>query len=312
MDEGTAKFNMMLSEELKKFSNEVNSKIYFDYDLKKCNWFNIGGKTKIYFRPDNLSDLILFLKRFGDNEKIHILGAGSNTLISDNTFDGVVIRLGKNFSNISILPNGIIVAGSACPDKKLSDFALENEIGGFEFLACIPGTIGGGLKMNAGCFNREFKDILISIQAIDKEGRVLTIPANKVTFKYRNNDLSNDLIFLSASFKGEKKDKDKIKKEVFELKNRKNASQPTKTKTSGSTFKNPISQTDKKVWQLIKESVPLDTKFGDACISDKHFNFFVNKNNASFDDMNKLIKFVQEAVQKKTGITLEKEIKILE
>ena len=311
MDEGTTKFNMILSDELKKFSNEVNSKIYFDYDLKKCNWFNIGGKTKIYFRPDNLSDLILFLKRFGNDEKIHILGAGSNTLISDQTFDGTVIRLGKNFSNISILPNNVIVAGSACPDKKLSDFALENGVGSFEFLACIPGTVGGGLKMNAGCFNKEFKDILISIQAIDKEGRVLTIPANKVIFKYRNNNLPDDLIFLSASFKGEKKNKDEIKKEIFELKKKKDSTQPTKIKTSGSTFKNPINQSDKKVWQLIKESVSLDISFGDACISDKHCNFFVNKNNASFDDMNKLINHVQEAVKKKTGIILEKEIKIL-
>jgi len=312
MDEGATKFNIMLSEELKKFSNEVSSKIYFNYDLKKSNWFNIGGKAKIYFKPDNLSDLVLFLKRFGNKEKIFTLGAGSNMLISDNTFDGVVIRLGKNFSNISILPNGIIVAGSACLDKRLSDFALENEVGGFEFLACIPGTVGGGLKMNAGCFNNEFKDILISIQAIDKEGRVLTIPADKVVFKYRSNDLSDDLIFLSASFKGEKKAKDKIKNEKIELKKKKDSTQPTKIKTSGSTFKNPINQSDKKVWQLIKESVPLDTSFGDACISDKHCNFFVNKNNASFDDMNKLIKFVQDVVKKKTGIILEKEIKILE
>jgi len=312
MDEGITKFNIMLSEELIKFSDEVSSKIYFNYDLKKSNWFNIGGKTKIYFKPDNLADLILFLKRFGNKEKIHILGAGSNILISDKTFDGVVIKLGKNFSNISILPNDVIVAGSACLDKKLSDFALENEVGNFEFLACIPGTVGGGLKMNAGCFNKEFKDILLSIQAINIEGRVLTIPANKVMFKYRNNDLQDDLIFLSASFKGKKKDKDKIQQEVFELKSRKDSTQPTNIKTSGSTFKNPINQSDKKVWQLIKESVPLNTSFGDACISDKHCNFFVNKNNATFDDMSKLIKFVQNAVQKKTGIILEKEIKILE
>ena len=194
----------------------------------------------------------------------------------------------------------------------MKDFALENDVGGFEFLACIPGSVGGGLKMNAGCFNKEFKDILISIQAIDKEGRVLTIPSNKVIFKYRGNNLPENLIFLSASFKGVKKNKDKIKKEVFELKNKKDNAQPTKIKTSGSTFKNPINQSDKKVWQLIKESVPLDTSFGDAYISDKHCNFFVNKNNASFNDMNKLIKFVQDAVQEKTGIILEKEIKILE
>ena len=302
----------MQLKELIKFSKEINSNFFFNYDLKKSNWFNIGGKTKVYFKPNNLPDLVLFLKKFGKKEKIHVLGAGSNTLISDNTYEGVVVKLAKNFSNISILPNDIIIAGSACSDKRLSDFALENAIGGFEFLACIPGTIGGGLKMNAGCFNREFKDILVSIQVIDVEGRVLTIPASKIMFEYRGNDLPENLIFLSASFKGYSKDKDKIKAEIIKLKNKKDSSQPTKIKTSGSTFKNPINELDKKVWELIKESVPRDISFGDACISDKHYNFFVNKNNASFDDMIKLINFVEKQVKKKTGVILEKEIKILE
>jgi len=302
----------MLIDEIKIFSKEIKSKINFNYNLKKSNWFNIGGTTKVYFKAESLLDLVVFLKKFGEKNKIFILGAGSNTLINDTTFDGVVIKLGRNFSNISILPNGIIIAGSACLDKKLSDFALENALGGFEFLACIPGTIGGGLKMNAGCFNREFKDILVSIQAIDKEGRVLTIPANKIMFEYRGNDLSENLIFLSASFKGYNKNKDEIKNEVIELKNKKDSAQPTKIKTSGSTFKNPINQSDKKVWELIKESVSQDLSFGDACISDKHSNFFVNKNNASFNDMIKLINFVEEKVKKKTGVVLEKEIKILE
>ena len=301
----------MLVKEIKKFSNEINSNIYFDYDLKKSNWFNIGGKTKAYFKPESLSDLIMFLKKFGDYKHIYLLGAGSNTLISDSTYDGIVIKLGKNFSNVSLLPNNIIVAGSGCVDKKLSDFALENEIGGFEFLACIPGTIGGGLKMNAGCFNREFKDILVSIQAIDRSGKIITIPASNINFKYRNNDLAKDLIFLSASFKGNKKDKIQIRKEVMELKKIKENTQPTKIKTSGSTFKNPITQTDKKVWELIKESVSLETTFGDAGISEKHCNFFVNKNEATYDDMNKLIEFVKKKVEEKTGIKLEKEIKTL-
>ena len=202
----------MLVEKIKKFSEKIESKFYFDYDLKKSNWFNIGGKTKVYFKPESLSDLVLFIKEFGGKEKIYILGAGSNTLVNDKTFEGVVVKLGKNFSNISLLANDIIIAGSACTDKKLSEFAMENELGGLEFLACIPGTVGGGLKMNAGCFNREFKDILVSIQAIDILGRVITIPANKVLFKYRNNDLSKDLIFLSASFKGNKKIKMTSKK----------------------------------------------------------------------------------------------------
>ncbi|MDA7832566.1 UDP-N-acetylmuramate dehydrogenase [Candidatus Pelagibacter sp.] len=311
MDETITRIDLMSIEEIKKFSDEISSKIHFDYDLKKSNWFNIGGQAKVYFRPDSLPDLILFLKKFGEKEKVHILGAGSNTLISDEKFDGVVIKLGKNFSNISILPNDIIIAGSACLDKKLSDFALNNGISGFEFLACIPGTIGGGLRMNAGCFNKEFKDVLVSIQAIDKNGQVLTIPVSKVIFKYRSNDLKEDLIFLSASFKGSRKNKEEIEKTVLELKKKKDNTQPTKLKTSGSTFKNPIDQTDKKVWELIKESVALDTSFGDAHISNKHCNFFVNKNNASFEDMNKLIEFVKTSVERKTGIVLEKEIKIL-
>ena len=259
-----------------------------------------------------MTDLVLFLKKFGKKQKIFVLGAGSNILISDKIFDGVVIKLGKNFSNISILPNNNIVAGSACTDKKLSDYALENDVGGFEFLSCIPGTIGGGLRMNAGCFDKEFKDILISIQAIDRIGRVITIPAKKVLFEYRNNDLEDDLIFLSASFKGFKRNKDEIEKEIYELKNKKNQSQPNRIKTGGSTFKNPVKQTNKKVWELIKESVPLDTKFGGAGISNKHYNFFINENNASFNDMNKLIEFVVDNVEKKTGVKLEKEIKILE
>ena len=302
----------MLIEEIKKFSKETNIKFDFDYDLKKNNWFNIGGKTKVYFKPVSLSNLVEFLKKFGNKEKIFTIGAGSNTLINDNIFNGIVIKLNKNFSNISLLPNGIIVAGSACSDKKLSEFARDNEIGGLEFLSCIPGTIGGGLRMNAGCFNREFKDILVSVQAIDRLGRVITIPANKILFEYRNNDLPEDLIFLSASFKGEKKVKIKIETEMKELIQAKNNAQPTKIKTSGSTFNNPIAQTKKKVWELIKDSVQLDTSFGDARISEKHCNFFVNSGNASFNDMKKLIDYVTESVQKKTGIKIEKEIKILE
>ena len=206
----------------------------------------------------------------------------------------------------------IIIAGSAVSDKLLSEFAKDNSLGGFEFLSCIPGTVGGGIKMNAGCFGREFKDILISIQAITKSGQVITIPVKEVNFKYRDSKLSDDLIFLSASFKGFKKNLNLIENEMIELKKKKELAQPTRIKTSGSTFKNPLDQTDKKVWQLIKESVPDEKSFGDACISKKHCNFFVNKGDAKFEDMKRLIEFVSESVLKKTGVKLEKEIKILE
>ena len=297
---------------LQELSSEFNKNVKFDYDLKKKNWFNIGGKTKIYFKANNLKDLIKFLKKIKEKEKIFILSGGSNTLITDKTYNGVVIKLSNDFNNISLLSDEIIIAGSAVSDKSLSEFAMNNSLGGFEFLSCIPGTIGGGIKMNAGCFEREFKDILISIQAINKSGQVITIPAKEINFEYRDSKLSDDLIFLSASFKGYKKKLETIKKEMIELKKKKEEAQPTRIKTSGSTFKNPINQTDKKVWQLIKQSVSLEKSFGDACISQKHCNFFVNKGNAKFEDMKNLIEFVSESVLKKTGIKLDTEIKILE
>ena len=303
---------MMQIDKLENFSKEIKGKLVFNYDLKKTNWFNIGGKTKVYFKPESLNELISFLKEFGKTEKFFILGAGSNILINDGIFNGAVIKLGKNFSNISLLPNKTIVAGSATSDKNLSSFALENNISGLEFLSCIPGTVGGGLRMNSGCFKKEFKDILVSVQAVDRMGKVLTIPVSKIKFSYRENDLDKDLIFLSASFKGEFKEKRKIQEYMKVIKNKKDYTQPTKIKTGGSTFKNPIKQTDQKVWELIKKSVSLDTKFGDAEISKKHCNFFVNNNKATFEDMKKLIEFVKENVKLKTGINIETEIEIIQ
>ena len=302
----------MKIDHLKSIFSEFGDNVKFYHDLKKKNWFNIGGKSKVFYKAENLKELINFLKKLDNKEKLFIIGAGSNILVNDNTFNGVVIKLGKNFNNISLLGEDIIIAGSSVLDKSLSDFALTNNLSGFEFLSGIPGTIGGGIRMNAGCFGKEFKDILISIQAIDRRGNVITIQSKDINFEYRKSDLSNDLIFLSASFKGVKKQSEKIKKEMDRIKLEKDINQPSKIKTSGSTFKNPISQTERKVWELIKESVSLDQNFGDACISEKHCNFFVNKGNATFKDMNKLINFVSKKVYEKTGISLEKEIKILE
>ena len=299
-------------DKLKELFKNFETKVIFNQDLKKKNWFNIGGKAKIFYKAENLKDLVKFLKTLNNLENIFVIGAGSNTLITDDIYDGVVIKLGKNFNRLSVLNEDIIISGTAVLDKNLAQYASDNSLSGFEFLSCIPGTVGGGIKMNAGCFGSEIKDILISIQTVDKFGNISTIPANKVNFEYRNNNLSDDLIFLSASFRGIKKNSKKIKEEMLKLKTQKDIKQPTKIKTSGSTFKNPIKQTNKKVWELIRESVSLDVKFGDACISKKHANFFVNKGNATFHDMKKLIDFVSESVFKKTGISIEKEIKILE
>ena len=243
----------------KKFSKSI----YFNHSLKKLNWFNIGGNTNIYFKPSNLQDLIEFLKIYKSEEKIFVIGAGSNVLFKDDIFEGAVIKLGKNFSRISILNDNTLIAGSGVLDKSLSEFALRNNISGFEFLSCIPGTVGGGIRMNSGCFGKEFKDVLVSIQLIDFYGNIKTIPAKNINFNYRNTDLPKDSIFLSATFKGLIKNNNEIENYMTQLKDKKDRAQPSKIMTGGSTFKNPKDQTDKKVWQLIKESVPEGLHFGD-------------------------------------------------
>ena len=242
-----------LKDLLKQFENDI----VFNADLKKKNWFNIGGKAKIFYKPNELKDLIKFLKLLDYREKIHLIGAGSNTLITDEVFDGVVIKLGKNFNRLSALSPDIIISGAAVSDKKLAEFAAENNLSGFEFLSCIPGTVGGGIKMNAGCFGNEIKDILISVQVIDQGGKVSSIPSSQINFEYRANNLPETLIFLSASFKGKKEDTKMILDKMKKFKIKKEKNQPTKVKTSGSTFKNPKIETKKKVWELIKESVHL-------------------------------------------------------
>ena len=301
----------MKVEKLKELLREFGENVKFNYELKKNTWFNIGGQTKVFYKAKNLKELVNFLQKINREEKIFVIGAGSNTLVTDGLYDGVVIKLSKNFNNISLLGDDVIIAGSGVLDKSLSDFAMNNQLSGFEFLSCIPGTVGGGIRMNAGCFGREFKDILLSVQAIDKIGNIRTIPSKDIKFDYRKNNLAEDLIFLSASFKGVKKNIMEIKNEIKNMRIKKEKNQPTKIKTSGSTFKNPIKQTEKKVWELIRESVPLNKSFGDACISQKHCNFFVNKGNATYEDMSNLIDFVSKKVLEKTGISLEKEIKIL-
>ncbi len=298
--------------DIQKLSSDIEGNIFFNYDLKKLNWFNIGGKAEIFFKPNTLKSLVKFLNVYSRRGKIFILGAGSNVLINDTTFPGVVIKLGKNFSNISILNENLIVAGCATTQKNLSEFAKENNLGEMEFLSCIPGSIGGGIRMNSGCFETEFKDILVSVQYIDFNGLVKTINSKNINFEYRGTNLPKDVIFLSATFKGIKKNKHEIQKKIDELKKKKELAQPTRIKTGGSTFKNPKDKTEKKVWQLIRDSVPNDIKFGDAKISEKHSNFFVNTNNSSFNDMKSLIDFVKNKVREKTGIDINLEIIIVE
>ena len=300
----------MIIEDIKK-AYSIDGEIFLIKVLKNLIGLILVEKQK-FFKPNSLKGLIDYLKLYASRGKIFILGNGSNVLFDDNMYYGTIIKLGKKFSNISLLNEETIVAGTAVSQKKVSEFARENNISGLEFMSCIPGSVGGGIRMNSGCFKREFKDFLISIQLVDFKGVVRSIPANKINFNYRSIQLPNDLIFLSATFKGKKKDKLEIKNYMNELNKKKELAQPTKLKTSGSTFKNPINQTDKKVWELIRSSVPIETSYGDASISEKHANFFVNKKNAKSEDMKSLINFVKKKVMDKTGIKLELEIVVVD
>ncbi len=299
-------------EDLDSFSKTIKGKIRFNYSLKNHTWLNIGGNAKVFFVPETLNELrdfLLYLKK--ENQSFFVLGAGSNLLISENIQNRIFIKLGKNFNKISLTKDNVIIAGCSLLDKNVSNFACENHLSGLEFLSCIPGSIGGGIRMNSGCFGTEFKDVLLSVQVMDFDGRVYTINSKNIKFGYRQTDLSKNLIFLSASFKTNKSDRIQIEKKICKLKEKKESSQPLRVKTGGSTFKNPKNQSDKKVWELIKENVDNKISFGDAKISEKHSNFFINSKNASFKNMYDLINFVKKNVKEKTGINLELELEIV-
>ena len=302
----------MTSKNLDNFSKKIKGKLRFDYSIKNHTWLNIGGNAKIFFVPETLTELRDFLLNIkNENNNFFIIGAGSNLLISENIQDRIFIKLGKNFNKLSLTKDNVIIAGGSILDRKVSDFACENHLSGLEFLSCIPGTVGGGIRMNSGCFGSEFKDVLLSVQVMDFDGRVYTINSRDINFNYRKTNLPKNLIFLSASFKANKKNMNEVKENIHRLKEKKEKSQPLRVKTGGSTFKNPKSQTDKKVWELIQESIDGQISFGDAKISEKHSNFFVNSKNASFENMYNLINFVKSKVKEKTGISLELELEIV-
>ena len=299
---------MELISQVKKIENKISGKIYFGQNLSKYSWFNLGGAAKVIFIPKNLNELSIFLRNTDCQNQVKVLGAGSNTLIRDGGYNGVIIKFGKSLSHLSLFNHNTIIAGSAALDKSVSNFALENQLGGFEFLSCIPGTIGGAIRMNSGCYGEDISKLLVSVQVMDLKGKMKVIYAADINFSYRSCNINEDLIFISATLKGEKKSKLNIEKKIEELVNKKKKDQPSKIKTCGSTFKNPQNN---KAWKLIKDSGCAGMKVGDAYISEKHCNFFVNKGNATSKDLENLIQKVKTKVLDKTGIKLELEVQII-
>ena len=290
--------------------NQFGDKVLFNEKLSKFSWFNLGGPAEIFFKAENISQLSSFIKSLKEQKKkIKILGAGSNTLIRDGGVEGIIIKLSPNFSYLKLLKNNIIEAGAATLDKKLSDFAKQNSLTGFEFLSCIPGSVGGGIKMNSGCYGEDISKIFLSLKAMNFKGEIINLNRDQIKFFYRGNSLKNDLIILNVIFKGKKLDKKKILEKQQHLINKKKESQPTRVKTCGSTFKNL--NNEKKAWQLIKETGCHKFKEGDAVISNTHCNFFVNNGKAKSSDIEKLINKVKKTIVDKTGVNLELEIKIV-
>ena len=299
---------MNLVTQIKNIKKKISGTILFDEDVSKLTWLNLGGRAFVFFKPKNVNELSSFLKEINGTKNIKVIGAGSNVLIRDGGFEGIIIKLDKSFSHVSLFNNNTIIAGASALDKSVSNFALDSSISGFEFLSCIPGTIGGAIRMNSGCYGEDISKIVVSIQAMDLCGKMKVIYAKDINFSYRNCNLDENLIFISATLKGKNEEMIKIKNKIDKLKIQKEKTQPSRIKTCGSTFKNPP---NKKAWELIKISGCAGMKIGDAYISEKHCNFFVNNGKAKSDDLEKLINQTKNKVLEKTGVNLELELQII-
>ena len=274
-------------------------------DLSKTSWFRVGGPAEVLFRPEDSEDLINFLKNKDSDLNITILGACSNVIIKDGGINGVVIKLGSNFAKINHDKNIITIgAGTLCSNAAL--YAKMNGLGGLEFLTGIPGAVGGAINMNAGCYDGDISKILISAKVIDFNGNLIEFKNEDFGFKYRGHQLPKNLIFIQGVFKSFSSNSEEIGKKIAEFNKKREESQPIRSKTGGSTFKNPKEQ---KAWELIDKAGCRGLRVNDAQMSEKHCNFMINTNNAKATDLINLGNKVIDLVREKTGITLEWEIK---
>ncbi len=287
----------------------IQGELRENFDLSKSNWLGIGGKAKFFFKPKDLKDLQIFLRNNNQHLPIIVIGSGSNLLIRDKGFDGVVIKFGKDFDYIKI-NNDIINCGPATQKSLLAEYAANNNLTGFEFLYCIPGTVAGGVIMNSGCYGSDISKVVLSISAIDMNGEIKIIDNKDINFSYRHSSLTKNQIITNIEMKGSVLEKKKVLEIMENLKNKKDTEQPQKIKTGGSTFKNP-NNSDKKAWQLIKESGCADLKVGGIKLSNLHCNFLENLGKATSEEAENLIENIQKEVFKKTNINLELELEVV-
>ena len=287
---------------IKSFS-DLKGELIQNAPLAPLTWFKVGGPAELLFIPKDKFDLIQFVKICPSNIPITIVGAGSNILIREGGIPGIVVSL-KNLNQINN-NNDIIYAECGALDMAVAREASKLGITGLEFLIGIPGSIGGALKMNAGSYGYEIKDILLEVEGIDRKGNMFFESSNNLSMEYRKNNAPEDWVFLSCKLKGEMSSTDKVRLKMKQIMDDRKNNQPINQLTSGSTFKNPIKN---KSWKLIDESGCRGLSFGDAKVSEKHCNFLINKGNAKASDIEVLGEMVRNKVLKKTGIDLQWEI----
>ncbi len=286
---------------------KIDGAYRFNVPLSKTNWFNVGGEAQVLFRPSNIEQLVFFLKNRPQNINITILGVGSNLLVRDGGIKGVVIKLGREFTQMTANGN-IIESGAAALCYNLAMFAAVHNLTGLEFLVGIPGSVGGASFMNAGAYGSDISSSLISADIIDENGNIQTLSNSDIGYIYRGQTLPENIIFIKSRFKLEQGNRKDIEEKMDNISKAREETQPIRSKTSGSTFKNPEG---KKAWQLIDEAGCRGLKIGGAEVSTKHCNFFINSDNATATDIENLGEEVRKRVKEESGIELEWEIKII-
>ena len=287
---------------------KLRGKLKADAPLKDFTWFRAGGPAEVLYSPADEADLAYFMKGTPTDIPITIIGLGSNLLVRDGGIEGVVIRLGRGFGEIAVEEGSRLRVGAAVPDVKVARAAADAGIAGLSFYRGIPGCVGGALRMNGGAHGRETREVVVEARAVDREGKVHVFPVAELHYEYRHCGVPDDLIFTETLFQGEPGEPAKILAEMDGIAAYREQAQPIKSRTGGSTFKNPPG---KKAWQLIDAAGCRGLAVGDAKVSEMHCNFLINEGNATGADIEKLGETVRARVKETSGVELEWEIKRL-
>ena len=292
--------------DLKARMPSLRGRLMANQSLAELTWFRVGGPAQVLFMPEDEAELADFLARLPAEIPVAVVGLGSNLIVRDGGVPGVVIRLGRGFGEVRVVDGWRVRAGTAAPDVKVSRAAQEAAIAGLAFFRGIPGAVGGALRMNGGAYGRETKDALIEARGVDRQGRVRVFSNGDMQYSYRHCGAPADIIFTQALFQGSAGDAAEIAAEMNKITESREATQPIKSRTGGSTFKNPPGH---KAWQLIDAAGCRGLKVGDAQVSQMHCNFLINLGSATAADIETLGETVRRRVKEHSGIDLEWEIK---